>query len=125
MGTPSLMGTSQRAASAGTPQEVGTTRQCPYCGKLLPRNRPQCPDCRETLPEIRIVQVAPVAKRGQIRRGLLCMLLAAVVHYFAGGYSAMDLPFPIDPVVTVYLSPLLFLSGLGLTLYGLYLRSRE
>lgn len=52
------------------------------------------------------------------------MLLAAVIHYFAGGYSAMNLPFPITPVVTVYLSPLLFLSGLALTLYGLYLRSK-
>jgi hypothetical protein len=48
-----------------------------------------------------------------------------VIHYFAGGYSAMDLPFPIDPVVTVYLSPLLFLSGLGLVLYGFYLRKKS
>jgi hypothetical protein len=53
------------------------------------------------------------------------MLLAAVIHYFAGGYSAMDLPIPITQVVTVYLSPLLFLGGLGLTLYGFYLRIRE
>jgi hypothetical protein len=52
------------------------------------------------------------------------MLLAAVIHYFAGGYGAMDLPFPIAPVVTVYLSPLLFLGGLGLTLYGFYPRKR-
>lgn len=36
----------------------------------------------------------------------------------------MGLPFPIDPVVTVYLSPLLFLGGLGLTLYGFYIRNR-
>jgi hypothetical protein len=49
------------------------------------------------------------------------MLLAAVIHYFAGGHSAMELPFPIAPIVTVYLSPLLFLSGLGLSLHGLYL----
>ncbi len=62
--------------------------------------------------------------RGQIRRGLLCMLLAGIIHYFAGGYSRMELPFPIQPVVTVYLSPLLFLSGLGLSLHGLYLRRK-
>jgi hypothetical protein len=57
-----------------------------------------------------------------IRQGLLCILLAAVVHYFAGGYSAMQLPYPIQPIVTVYLSPLLFLSGLGLSSFGLYVR---
>ena len=119
------MGTKQIAASARLPEQVGTTRQCPYCGKLLPRNRPQCPHCRETLAEIRIGRVAPVAKRGQIRRGLLYMLLAVVIHYFAGGYSAIDLPVPIAPVVAAYLTPLLFLGGLGLTLYGFFLRIRE
>jgi hypothetical protein len=103
------------------PVHVQTARQCPYCGKLVAKNLPHCPHCRETLPEIRIKQDAPPAeKRGQIRRGLLCMLLALVIHYFASGYSAMDLPFPINPLITVYLTPLLFLSGLGLTLYGFY-----
>jgi hypothetical protein len=91
---------------------------------LVSKNLTHCRYCRETLPDIRKVQVAPVGKRSQIRRGLLYMLLAAVIHFFAGGYSAMDLPYPIDPVVTVYLSPLLFLGGLGLTLYGLYIRNR-
>ena len=119
------MRTRHTAASARLPEQVSTTRVCPYCGKLLRGNRPQCSHCRETLPEIRIVRVAPVAKRGQIRRGLLYMLPAAVIHYFASGYSAMDLPFPIVPVVAVYLSPLLFLGGLGLTLYGFSLRIKE
>jgi hypothetical protein len=100
-------------------------RQCPYCGKLLPKNLPQCPYCRETLSGTRIVRIAPAAKHGQIRRGLLYMLLAAVIHYFAGGYSSMDLPFPIVPAVAVYLSPLVFLGGLGLVLHGFYLRIRE
>ena len=116
------MGPRQRAASARLPEQGSTTQVCPYCGKLLRGNRPQCSHCRETLPEIHIVRVAPVAKRGQIRRGLLYMLLAAVIHYFASGYSAIDLPFPIVPVVVIYLSPLLFLGGLGLTLYGFYFR---
>jgi ABC-type thiamin/hydroxymethylpyrimidine transport system permease subunit len=53
------------------------------------------------------------------------MLLAAVIHYFAAGYSAMTLPFPINPLLTVFLSPLLFLSGLSLTLYGLFLRRKS
>jgi hypothetical protein len=48
-----------------------------------------------------------------------------VIHYFAGGYSALDLPFPINPIVTVYLSPMLFLSGLGLGIYGFYLQSQN
>ena len=66
------------------------------------------------------LQPLPVNQRGNIRRGLLYMLLAAVIHYFAGGYSALNLPFPIVSVVTSYLSPIVFLGGLGLTLYGLY-----
>jgi hypothetical protein len=116
------MVTRQTAEPTVLPEQAGIKRQCPYCGVLLLRNYAECPYCHETLPKIRTVEVAPVARRGQIRRGLLCMLLAAVIHYFAAGHSAMDLPFPIAPVVTVYLSPLLFLSGLGLTLYGFYSR---
>jgi hypothetical protein len=85
----------------------------------------QCPDCREMLPQIAVVSPPPVKKRTEIRRGLLYMLLAAVIYYFAGGYSAMNLPFPINPLVTVYLSPLLFVSGLGLTIYGFYVGSES
>ncbi len=76
------------------------------------------------LPEIRVVRRPRTDGRREVRRGLLYMLLAAVIHYFVGGYSAMNPPFPINPVVTVYLSPLLFLSGLGLTVYGFYSRIR-
>ena len=75
------------------------------------------------LPQIAVVSPPQVKKRTEIRRGLLYMFLAAVICYFAGGYSAMNLPFPIDPLVTVYLSPLLFVSGLGLTIYGFYVES--
>ena len=104
-------------------------RQCPYCGKALPDHWTQCPHCRETLeprPEVRVASTTRrrTDGRGQIRRGLLFMLLAGIIHYVAGGYSGMELPFPIRPVVTVYLSPLLFLSGLGLSLHGLYLRRK-
>jgi hypothetical protein len=97
------------------------TRQCPYCGQLVHDSLAECPHCHETIPELRADAPAPRRSddaRRKIRRGLLCMLLAAVIHYFAGGYSAMELPFPIQPVVTVYLAPLLFLAGLGLSLYG-------
>jgi hypothetical protein len=101
------------------------TRQCPHCGKEVFDKLTQCPYCREALgavPQIRSDRVSGSEGRGKIRHGLLCILLAAVVHYFAGGYSAMQLPYPIEPIVTVYLSPLLFLSGLGLAFFGFYLR---
>jgi len=48
------------------------------------------------------------------------MLLASVIHYFAGGFSAFPLPFGIVPMLTQYLLPLLFLGGLGLTIFGGY-----
>jgi hypothetical protein len=101
------------------------TRQCPYCGKLVSDYLTDCPYCHEAIPGIR---AAAPRRAGfgsaKIRQGLLYMLLAAVVHYFAGGYSAMALPFPIQPIVTIYLAPLLFLSGLGLSLYGFYLHHK-
>ena len=103
------------------------TRQCPYCGKLLSDHVAECLYCHETLPtlpEIRVVSGRRPDGRGEIRKGLLYMLLAAVVHYFAGGYSAMQLPYPINPLLTVYLSPLLFLSGLVLSLHGFYLHRK-
>jgi hypothetical protein len=101
------------------------TRQCPYCGKLVPDYQTECPHCHERIPEIRTA--APPRSnlgRGKIRQGLLYMLLAAIIHYFAGGYSAMELPFPIQRVVTVYLIPLLFLGGLGMSLHGFYLHHK-
>jgi hypothetical protein len=57
---------------------------------------------------------------GEIRRGLLGMLLAVVIYYFASGSSGMDIPFIIQPVVTTYLAPILFLVSLGLSIYGLF-----
>ncbi len=57
-----------------------------------------------------------------IRRGLLWALLAGVIHYFASGHSGLTLPFAVPSFVTQYFTPLLFLAGLGMVLYGLYLR---
>jgi hypothetical protein len=101
-----------------------TARQCPYCGKLLSDHLTQCPYCREAISEVCLASPRRSDGRRKIRQGLLYMLLAAVIHYFAGGYSAMELTFPIAQVVTFYLSPLLFLSGLGLVLYGFHLRRK-
>jgi hypothetical protein len=96
-------------------------RQCPFCGMLVFDYLANCPSCREAIPEIRVVSSRRSEGPEKIRWGLLCMLLAAVIHYyFAGGYSTIHLPFPVQPIVTVYLSPLLLLSGLGLSLYGFH-----
>lgn len=106
-------------------------RQCPFCGLSVLRTATQCPSCREALPGAEgAVQHSP-ARASQpgksslkssslVRRGLLYMLLAAVIQYFSGGYSAMHIPVAISSFVTSYLAPLLFLSGLGLTFYGLF-----
>jgi hypothetical protein len=63
--------------------------------------------------------------REKMRRGLFYILLAAIVHYFAGGYSSFALPVTIPAAVTLYLTPLLFLAGIGYEFYGLllYLKS--
>ncbi len=57
------------------------------------------------------------------------MLLGAVIHYFAGGYGApvfqIPLPAPVMPLLTQYLTPLLFLGGLGFTVYGLVLKLKS
>jgi len=91
----------------------------------------QCPFCREAVPRLQLSSRTPSSSDGhsQIRRGLLYMLLGAVVHYFAGGYGApifqIPLPAPVMPLVTEYLTPLLFLGGLGFTIYGLYLKIKS
>src|SRR5215469_4434742 len=103
------------------------TRECPFCGKGVPVQLLQCNHCRETLPQIPRVRngSSPAGGSGQIRRGLLFMLLAAVIGYFAGGYSTLKLPVPIVPALGTYLAPLLFLSGLGLAARGYYLHHKS
>ena len=101
------------------------TRRCPFCGKEVFERATQCPYCREGLAAVRVAADSPVVPgSGEIRRGLLAVLLSAVLGYFAGGYSAMPLPFPIKPFVVVYLSPLLFLSGIALSLRGFYIQHK-
>jgi hypothetical protein len=100
-------------------------RECPYCGKLVYDQLTQCSYCRETLPEMKVARAEAAPAGGdRIRRGLLFMLMAAVMGYFASGSSGWSLPVPVPQLVANYLLPLLFLSGLGLSLYGLYLRHR-
>lgn len=102
------------------------TRQCPHCGKDVFDQMTQCPYCREAMgPVPRIIRGDRIRRAdgsSKIRQGLLYILLAAIIHYFAGGYSAFQLPLQIQPIVTTYLSPLLFLCGIGLALFGFYLK---
>jgi hypothetical protein len=111
------MGFSQGQAEA--------TRQCVHCGRPVRTHLTQCPFCREMIPEVPRPRRVGSDGRREVRRGLLHMLLAAVIYYFAGGYSKMNLPLAITPVVTSYLSPLLFFGGLALSLYGVALRFRS
>ncbi|MEE8142906.1 MAG: hypothetical protein V3T77_07385 [Planctomycetota bacterium] len=62
---------------------------------------------------------------GMIRRGLLYMLLAAVLFYFAGGYNPMEFPLNVIPPVLDIFLPLLFLGGLGMVLLAVIRRPRS
>ncbi len=62
---------------------------------------------------------------GTIRRGLLYMLLAAVLFYFAGGYNPMEFPLNVIPPVLDIFLPLLFLGGLGMVLLAVIRRPRS
>ena len=86
----------------------------------------QCPFCREAVPQVQLTRRSGPNGHEQMRRGLLYMLLAAVIYYFAAGYAApLWLPVQVLPVVTNYLLPLLFLGGLGLSIYGVFLRFKS
>jgi hypothetical protein len=108
-------------------------RQCPFCGKMISELHSHCPFCREAVPPVPGSQAAMRASTGtgggnrKIRQGLLYMLLAGVIQYFAGGYGGafFKLPIQIQPVVTSYLAPLLFLCGLGLSIYGFFLHAKS
>ncbi len=107
---------------------IADKRRCVFCGKHIASHLTQCPFCREAVPQVQLAPRTGPDGRYQIRRGLLYMLLAAVIYYFAAGYGApirIPLPITILPLVTQYLTPLLFLGGLGLTLYGLFLKFRS
>jgi hypothetical protein len=101
-------------------------RECPFCGKSVSALLGQCSFCREALPPVPQVKndLGEKVGRMQIRRGLLYMLLAAAIAYLAGGYSPFKLPVRVPAILTTYLAPLLFLSGLGLAVYGYYLQRR-
>jgi hypothetical protein len=101
-------------------------RQCAFCGKRIAEHLNQCPFCREMVPQVRLSRSSSGAGRQHIRRGLLYMLLAGVIYYFAAGYAKpLEIPIIIQPAVNNYLAPLLFLGGLGLTLFGLLRKAKS
>lgn len=98
-----------------------TLRQCPFCGKPVGQAATHCASCQAELPAIRQrVGSSNEASRRLIRRGMLWMLLAGVLYYFAAGYGALEFPVAIAPMLTGWVLPLLFLAGLGLLAYGVY-----
>jgi len=90
----------------------------------------RCPFCREAIPGVRLGTGARSGGgsgdgRANIRRGLLWLLLGGVIYYFAGGHSGLRLPMEIPGFVNVYLTPILFLGGAGMALYGLFQKMRS
>jgi hypothetical protein len=101
------------------------TRRCVFCGKSVLAHLTRCPHCREDVPKVQLSSRPRTGGRLQIRRALLYMLLAGVIQYFAGGYSALTVPVTVSPIITTYLAPVVFVSALGLLIYGFYLRARS
>jgi hypothetical protein len=64
---------------------------------------------------------SPAAKGGQVTRGILYMALGLVIHYIALRSDSLNLPLSANPAVS-YLSTMLIMGGLGLTLYGFFTR---
>ncbi len=96
-------------------KKTGDTRRCVFCGKQMAAHLTQCPFCREAVPQVQLSRRTGPDGRRQIRRGLLYMLLGGVIHFFAAGYGApfqIPLPVPVLPLVTQYLTPLIFLAAL-------------
>ena len=102
------------------PSSPTGTRRCPFCGQLVAIRLNRCPFCREEFQDVPSVRRVHNEGPAQIRRGLLYILLAAIIHYFAAGYSGFQLPITVPAFVTAYLTPLLFLGGTGFAVYGLY-----
>jgi len=111
-------------SSAPLGQAMGS-RPCAYCGKPVPPRLNRCPFCREEVPEVRLSSRVNREGRKEVQRGLTYMLLGAVIYYFVGGHSPFTLPFQLNPWITAYLAPVVFLGGLGMSLYGVFLRIRS
>ena len=101
-----------------------STRQCPHCGKIIDSQLQQCPHCREAVgPQVDIRRSREKKGGPEIRKGLLWILVASVLHYYLHGHDPfVQIPLEIHPYVVEYFIPLLFLAGTGLVLMGIYKR---
>jgi hypothetical protein len=102
-------------------------KNCPFCGKPVAVTLDRCPFCREAIPRVQVSTRGSGSGDGRanIRRGLLWALLAGVIYYFAGSHSEFKLPVEIPGFVNIYLTPILFLGGAGMVLYGLFQKIRS
>lgn len=100
-------------------------RKCPFCGRPIRGAARQCPFCREAIPDVSVRRGDPEAGSRKFRRGLLYMLLAGIVYYFAGGYSTWKLPIEVPHLIVQYASLGLFLGGMAMALYGFVLKVRS
>ncbi|HKW57887.1 MAG TPA: hypothetical protein VJN42_11070 [Candidatus Acidoferrum sp.] len=110
---------------SGAPPLAQASRPCAYCGKPVPVRLNRCPHCREEVQEVRVSARSGNDGSHHVRRGLFYMLLGAVIYYFSGGYSHLTIPVTINPMVNTYLAPAIFLGGLGMSLYGMFIRIRS
>jgi hypothetical protein len=102
------------------------TRQCVYCGHPIRTEARQCLKCRETQPEVRMDSPRPRSESsGHLRKGLLLILLASVVYYFAGGHSPLEVPDRIAAPMRAYVMPMLYLAGFATSLWGVATRLRS
>ena len=100
-------------------------RNCPFCGKQVRVTLDRCPFCREAMPNVRVgAHGSSGDGNANIRRGLLWGLLAGVIYYFAGGHSGLKLPVEVPGFINLYLTPILFLGGTGMVLYGVFQKVR-
>ena len=102
-------------------------KSCPFCGKPVSVSLDRCPFCREAIPTVSMSARSEGSTNGSanIRRGLLWTLLAGVIYYFAGGHSGLKLPVEVPGFVNMYLTPILFLGGAAMALYGLFQKFRN
>ncbi len=99
------------------------SRQCPFCGSIVAADAFSCYHCRETLPQQSAGRARnPAAGYHEIRRGVLYMILAGVLHYAVGYLAEQNLPFEIPAAITGYLTLFLLLGGAGLFVYGWILK---
>jgi hypothetical protein len=101
-------------------------RTCPFCGKPVIASLNRCPHCREAMPAVTVTRGRGSAESsGNIRRGLLWAVLAGVIYYFAGGHSGLKLPFDVPNFVNQFLTPLMFVAGAAMALYGVFQNLRS